>query len=253
MIAAFALPLGQLIVLAIIVFVASLVRGFSGFALSAIIMAAAATLIAPVELIPILWWLELAASLLMLKGGWREADRRVAFGLIIGSVVGLPLGLWLTLSIDPDTSRVVALTILIVLAVMQLAKVRLGFLATDPGLLISGVVAGTVTGLCGAGGMVVALYVLASNLSPAVMRGSLVLYLFGTSFFSMITHILMGTMTWEAVQRGFWLIPVVAVGVVLGQQMFTERFAPYYRPFCLVLLVGLAAASLARTLAGPIL
>jgi len=241
------LSLIQFAILSGVVFVASVVRGFSGFALSAIIMAAAATLIAPVELIPVLWWLELLASLIMLKGGWREADRRVAIGLIIGSIAGLPLGLWLTLSIDPDTSRIVALTVLIVLAAMQLAKVRLGFLATDAGLLFSGVVAGIVTGLCGAGGMVVALYVLASNLSPAVMRGSLVIYLFGTSLFSMITHLAMGTMTMIAVQRGMVLLPVVAVGVLLGQMLFTERLAPYYRPFCLCLLLALAAVSLART------
>ena len=55
--------------LAVICFCAGLVRGFTGFALSAIVMASAALILSPLALIPICWWLELVASAMMLRGG----------------------------------------------------------------------------------------------------------------------------------------------------------------------------------------
>ncbi len=120
--------------LTLIVLVAGLVRGFSGFALSALIIATAVIFLPPVELIPMLWWLELSASALMLKGGWADADRKTAIALVIGSAAGWPLGLWLTVSLPVETSKIIALSIIIELAVSQLSKLKLSFLATKPGL-----------------------------------------------------------------------------------------------------------------------
>ena len=52
-----------------VVFLASVVRGFSGFALSALVMAGLALTIQPSALLPICMMLELAASVLMVRGG----------------------------------------------------------------------------------------------------------------------------------------------------------------------------------------
>jgi len=65
------------------VFVAGVVRGFSGFALSALVMASLAIMIAPIELIVVCWLLELSASLLMVRGGFKDGDIKVALGLAI--------------------------------------------------------------------------------------------------------------------------------------------------------------------------
>jgi uncharacterized membrane protein YfcA len=230
-----------------IVFLAGIVRGFSGFALSALIMATAVVILPPIALIPMLWWLEMAASLMMLKGGFADADRPTAYGLVIGSTLGWPLGLWLTTSLDIATSKIVALSIIVVLAVSQLAKVRLDFLASKVGLYGTGVVAGIVSGLAHVGGMVVAFYVLASHAPARSMRGSLVLFLFLGALTSMITLLAFGVMDFSGVKRGLIFAVPTVIGVFLGQQLFTDRLAPYYRPFCLALLCVLASAGLIRT------
>ena len=233
-----------------ICFAAGVVRGFTGFALSALIMAAAALIIAPVELIPMMWWLEITASLLMVRGGWADADRRIALILIIGSAIGTPFGLWLTLSVSPDVSRLLALAIIIALAVMQLAKIRIPALATTTGTGVSGILAGIATGLAGVGGMVVALYVLAQELPARVMRATLVLFLFGSSLASFAIHTTMGTMTWEALYRGLTFALPVALGVIAGKLLFTPRFETYYKPACLFLLIGLAVSGIFRLMLG---
>lgn len=237
----------EFLILIALTILAGIVRGFSGFALSAMVMATAIIILPPVELIPMLWWLEMAASLLMLKGGWDGADKTMTYGLVGGSFIGWPFGLALTVAISVEASRILALAVIVVLAITQLAKIRMSFLATKPGLYGSGVVAGIVSGVAGVGGMVVAVYVLAANAPAKTMRASLVLYLFLSSAISMIVLLAFGVMDTSGVARGFIFAIPTMVGVVLGQQFFTERLAPYYRPFCLILLVGLASLGLIRT------
>ncbi|TFL17304.1 sulfite exporter TauE/SafE family protein [Jannaschia formosa] len=232
--------------LAVIVLAAGMVRGFAGFALSALVMAAAIPILPPRELIPVCWTLEITASLLMLRGGLREADRRIALTLAFTSALGVPLGLWLTTRLPVEDTRLLALGVLIVLAVLQLARIRMAWLATNSGLVGTGVLAGVVTGIASIGGMVVALYVLAQEAPARVMRASLVLFLFASSLLTLLWQTGFGLFDGPALARGLALAPVAAAGVLIGQAIFRPSLERFYKPFALCLLIGLASASLLR-------
>ncbi len=238
----------ETVLLFVIIFAAGLVRGFAGFALSAIVMASAASFIPPILLIPILWFQEMAASLLMARGGWQDADRPRTVLLVIGNWLGWPLGLWLTVSLPREASAQIALVIILILAGMQLLKVNIPALASRAGTLIAGFVAGIAGGVAHVGGMVVALYVLSQNDNARSMRATLVLYLFIGSLGSLIYLIYFGVMTSTAMLSALTLIPATLLGVWLGTKLFNPRWEPYYKPFCLCLLIGLAALSLLRSL-----
>ncbi|MFV0473458.1 MAG: sulfite exporter TauE/SafE family protein [Pikeienuella sp.] len=240
------LPAGDALEIALIVFIAGLVRGFAGFALTALVMAGGAMILPPVQLLPVCWFLELTASALMTRGGIRAGERDVALWLVVMSALGQPVGYWLTTTLPVETSRLVALSLVVALALAQLVRLRLPWLATRPGLMTTGALAGLSTGLAGVGGMVVALYVLARNAPAAAMRGTLVLFLVLGSITGLTMLSLFGLMTAEAATRGLILAVPAALGVVLGARLFTERLARWYRLFCLALLVGMAATSLMR-------
>lgn len=225
---------------------AGIIRGFAGFGLSALAMAMLAAFIPPIELIPVFWFLEMTGSLMLMRGGLADADRSIVLPLIVSSALGLPVGLLISLAVDTAVSKAVALTALIVLALMQLARLRIGFLATPRGTYAAGAVAGIVTGVAGAGGMFIALFALARDLPARVMRGSLNIYLLGAGVLGLVTHLLIGTMDATAVARAGVLVPAVVLGVVLGRAAFIPRWERYYRPACLVLLLGLASAGLIR-------
>lgn len=237
----------ELLLLSGIIFLAAMVRGFSGFGLSAVVMASAIFILPPIALIPMLWFLEMAGSLAMFKGGLQDADRPTAKGLIIGSGLGLPIGLLLNLQLPTDTSKALALTILIVLALSQLFKMRLPFLATSAGTYGAGLGAGIITGFSGAGGMFIALYMLSRQLDPRTMRGTLSIYLLGAGILGLTTHLVIGTMDQTAVARGLFFIIPTLVGLYAGRALFIPRLEPYYKPFCLTLLLGLASLGLIRT------
>ena len=229
-----------------VVFVAGMVRGFSGFALSALIMASVAPILPPIELIPICYVLEATASLIMFRGGVRDADMKIVWGLTIGSAIGVPLGLYATTALPVETSKMVALCIILGLATAQLYRASPKFLARTPGLYASGITAGIASGLAAVGGMVVALYVLAREAPARTMRASLVVFLFIGMFTSILYLLGFGVMNKLAITRGLLLAPVVAAGVLVGSTIFRPSLEGTYKKLCLGLLIFLAIAGLLR-------
>ncbi len=236
----------QMLLCAGVVFAAGMVRGFSGFALSALIMASVVLILPPIELIPICYILEAAASLMMFRGGLREADMKIVWGLAIGSAIGIPMGLYATTTLPVETSKLIALCIILCLAIAQLFRSSPKLLASTPGLYASGVTAGVVSGLASVGGMVVALYVLAREAPAKTMRASLVMYLFIGMFTSIVYLLGFGVMNTLAITRGLVFTPVVVAGVLVGSALFRPSLEGTYKKFCLGLLIFLAATGLIR-------
>jgi uncharacterized membrane protein YfcA len=233
-----------------VAFLAGCIRGFAGFGLSAVAMACLVLILPPVELIPIFYVLEGAASLAMLRGGVRDADMSHVWPLAIGSFLGVPLGLLATTTVSPDVSKLVAVLVILVLTILQLFRSMPAALTSTPGRYVVGTTAGIVTGLASVGGMVVALYVLASRAPAAQMRAALTMFLFIGMFTSLGHMLLYGVMTETAFTRGAILIPITLAGVFLGTWAFKPTWRVYYRKFCLLLLVGICLVSLGRLVAG---
>lgn len=236
----------SLIFVALAVFAAGLVRGFSGFGLSAVVMASATVMLPPVELIPVCFVLETAASVVMFRGGLRHADMDMVKVLVIGSAIGLPAGLLATTTIDPDLSRKAALTLILVLTVAQFLRLAPHSLATRKGLYATSLGAGVATGLASVGGMVIALYILASRIEPKRMRASLVMYLAISMAASLIYYLAYGVLTAEAFRRGILLAPLALCGVGLGSLMFRPAHEHLYKTICLLLLSLLSLTGLVR-------
>ena len=240
------LTAGDLAFALVAVFVAGIVRGFTGFALSALIMATLATLIPPVQLIPVCTMLELASAAVLLRGGFGQANKRMAILLQSGALIGVPTGLYLTNTLNPETSKLIALLLTVTLALLQLARVRLPLSQAAVPTMLTGVFSGFVTGLASIGGMVIALYALALNMPPKNMRGTLIFIIFIGGSLTFLWQILWGMITPLALTRAaLFLLPMLA-GVFLGRAFFTPKYEPYYRPLSLLLLIGLGAFGLLR-------
>ena len=241
-----ALNNSDLLILILICFFAGLIRGFSGFGLSAFVMSLALTIIPPIELIPVCWWMEFVASVFMIRNGWKDSDKKISIILWLGAVFGLPIGIALTTILDFQTSKIVALVLILILALILLRNFKIRFLSTSVGTISSGVFAGVATGLASIGGMIVAIYVLASQNSVRRVRASLVLYIFLNSVTTFIFLILFDVMDHKAFVRGVLLAVPSSIGVVLGSILFMQKLEKYYRPFSLGLLISFSLVGLIR-------
>ena len=241
-----ALNNSDLLILILICFFAGLIRGFSGFGLSAFVMSLALTIIPPIELIPVCWWMEFVASVFMIRNGWKDSGKKISIILWLGAVFGLPIGIALTTILDFQTSKIVALFLILILALILLRNFKIQFLSTSVGTISSGVFAGVATGLASIGGMIVAIYVLASQNSARRVRASIVLYIFLNSVTTFIFLTLFDVMDHKAFMRGVLLAVPSSIGVVLGSILFMQKLEKYYRPFSLGLLISFSLVGLIR-------
>ena len=228
------------------VFLAGLARGFSGFALSALVLASVTSILPPVEMVPVCIVLEATASLALGRAAIGLADRRIVAGLLAGVVAGLPLGAFLTTTLPAQQSSLIALGLILTLSVLLLTGLRLSVFETRMGPAGVGVLAGLANGLASVGGLVVALFALAGSATPAVIRATIVVYVIGAITLSAIAFAALGALTEVALIRGLILAPAALAGVLIGARLFTPRFAPYYRPVCLCLLALLSLIGLAQ-------
>ncbi len=245
---ALALSPGLLAWLVAVVFIAGVARGFTGFAASATIMALAAWAIAPIDLLPVCLLLELTASALLLRGGTGEADKPLALTLVAAAFAGVPLGLQLTKTMDPDTSRIIALALVAGLAALQLARIPLPVGRGRTGAAQAGLAAGTVNGLASIGGLVHALFLMARTLPPRAMRGTMILIILFSGTVTLFWQLVLGVMTGQAMLRYVALLLPFVAGLWLGRRHFTPENERHYRPVSLALLVALAGAGLVRQL-----
>ena len=231
-----------------VVFFAGIVRGFSGFALSAIVVASMVGILPTIQLIPMVLFLEAVAGIVMLRGGIRDANMPVVWILSIGSILGIPIGLLATVILPVETSRIIALILILFISLLQLFKLTPGILSSKPTLYATGIIAGIASGIAAVGGMVIALYVLASGESAKSMRGAIVMFLFIGLFTSMIWYLIYGIMDVRAALRGAVFTPILLVGIFIGFRLFSPILQNFYKQFCLILLVFISVIGLVRVL-----
>src|SRR5690349_19865650 len=191
------------------VFLAAIVRGYSGFGFSLLVITSLSLLMAPSTFIPSIFMLEIAASIHMLPGIWRDIHWRSLAPLIIGCVIGTPLGVWLLANV-PAPPMQVALAVFVLTATLLLWK---GFaLKTMPGTLASGVV-GTASGLFngafGIGGPPVILFYFASPAGHVAGRASLIAYFMMTDLTGLAFLAREDLITWNSLYLALLFLPTL--------------------------------------------
>jgi uncharacterized membrane protein YfcA len=74
------------------VFLAAIVRGYSGFGFSLLVITALSLALTPAQIVPSIFLLEIAASLHLLPAIWRDIHWRSLLPLIVGCLIATPFG-----------------------------------------------------------------------------------------------------------------------------------------------------------------
>lgn len=231
------------------VFLAAVVRGYSGFGLSLLAITALSLLMPPATIIPSMFMLEIAASLHLLPGIWKDIHWRSLAPLIVGCVIGTPLGVWLLANM-PAPPMQVALALFVLTAVYFLFR---GFaLKTMPGTTASGVV-GTASGLAngafGIGGPPAILFYFASPAGHEAGRASLIAYFLMTDLIGLVFLSREALITGDTLYLALAFLPALLIGNWIGARGFKSADPSSFRKWVLILLAVLAVLSAAKGIA----
>lgn len=228
------------------IFLAAIVRGYSGFGFSLLAITALSLTLPPAEIVPSIFMLEVAASLHLLPGIWRDIHWKSLAPLTLGCLLATPFGVYLLAHV-PAAPMQVALALFVLAATVLLWR---GYaLKTMPGPVAStaaGAGSGLANGAFGIGGPPVILFYFASPAGNIAGRASLIAYFLATDLIGLAFQSREGLITWDGFMRAVIFLPALLAGVWLGARSFKGADPAVFRKWVLVILAVLAIMTAAK-------
>ena len=116
----------------------------------------------------------------------------------------------------------------------------------DQSKIFTGIVSGTLNGLTTLGGMPVALFLLVTNIQPAVIRGSLAALFFLTDVYAFILSFFGGIIDMITIYRSLPLIMILPLGVFIGNKFFIKSKEQLYRKVVFYFLIVISIFGILR-------
>ena len=214
-----------------ILFLGTLVRSSFGFG-EALVAVPLLALFMPVEeAAPLAVLVSVTIALLILLQDWREVHFRSAARLIVSTLFGIPVGLWL-LRVLPEAAAKGALAALILaFSVHSLRHQRRYALSDDRFAWVFGFLAGILGGAYGMNGPPLAIYGSLRGWQPSRFRATLQAYFLPASVAGMCGYWLAGFWTPSVTHSYLVSLPGVVLAVVAGRvihaRIRADRFHTY--------------------------
>jgi uncharacterized membrane protein YfcA len=179
---------------------------------------------------------------------WNKIDWNFVFKLLIGIAVGSPVGLYLLKYLSPETTHLYVCLIVIFFSLLLMKGYKNRNINNDQSKILTGVISGGLNGLTTLGGMPVALFLLATSIQPAVIRGSLAALFFLTDVYAFILSFFAGIVDMTTIYRTIPLIIVLPIGVYIGNKFFVKSREQHYRKVVFYFLIIISIFGIIRIL-----
>lgn len=218
---------------------ASAVQTVAGFGFSLLAVPILSLLIDPAEAVVVSALLSFLNVMRVSHASRADTPWRTVGFLLVGSVLGLPLGVQVLLFASPEALR---LLVGLVAAVMAVAiGLGLRWAGSGPSSLLTGFVSGILATSTAINGPPIVLYLQATSLGPAAFRAAMSNLLVLNGIFSTTGFVVAGVLAWPQVEAAAFGVPSLFAGYWLGSWLL-ERLDPgRFRRFVLWLLAAVGS------------
>jgi len=229
-------PMHILVLLALTSLAAGLSRGFSGFGAALIFVPVAARLVGPQLASTVLLLVDAVLAAPMIVPAFRHASRPSVALMVIGALVGVPLGTVVLAMADPVLLR----WFIVVLAAAMLALLLSGWRYHGKPHATLTIAVGALAGLFGGigqiGGPPVIAYWLGGVARADVARASIILYFAASTVIGIVSYFAGGLITREALQLSVLAAPGYGIGLWIGSKLFGHASDATFRRVALALI-----------------
>jgi uncharacterized membrane protein YfcA len=226
---------------ALVIFLASFVMGLTGFGIALVAMAFLPWLMSPVTAIVVLTIYALAFSIVVVGQLHHHLTPRALVDLLIGTVAGTPLGVWVLASLPVSAlNRLIGL-VLVLVVVLEFRGAMPTRLVGRAWGLGTGFLAGVIGGAVGTPGPPVIVYATTQGWSPRTMKANTMAFFVANQAAILAAYWWAGLLTREvATVAAAFALPALA-GVATGVALFGRLDPVKFRRvvFTLLLLSGL--------------
>jgi uncharacterized membrane protein YfcA len=221
-----------------IAFVSGTARGFSGFGSALIFMPLASSIAAPRLVAALLLIIDFIAAAPLIPNAWKQADRKATSIMVLGALVGVPIGTYFLSRLEPVTTRWIISAFVFALLLLLLSGWR--YRGKDHASISVGIggLSGFCSGLAQTGGPPIVGYWLGRPIDSKIARANILLFFGASDFFSVVSYALTGLITADAIKFSLVVGPVYAIGVWFGALLFGRASEALFRAICYALIAA---------------
>ena len=242
----FQLSLVEVYFIIFTVFIASIVRGFNGFGFSATCISGFSFIMPAIEIVPIILILEVMISIFMIPYIRNKIDWNFVIKILIGIVIGSPIGLFLLKYLPSELTHLLICLIIIFFSILLMNGYSNQKINNNYAKISTGFIAGTINGFSLLGGMPVALFLLVTKIKPTIIRGSLAALFFLTDRYAFVLSFFGGIVDMTTIYRTLPLIIILPIGVIIGDKFFVKSKEETYRKVVFYFLIFISIFGIFR-------
>lgn len=221
---------------AVVIFAAHVVFGLAGFGVGLVAMAFLPFIMTPATAVVLMTAYAMIFTVVLFVPLRRDFTPRAIVGLLVGSIIGTPAGIWILAVAPPDVlNRLIGLMLVVVVA-LEFAG-RFPRRLTAPGWGVgAGVLSGLIGGAVGLPGPPLVVYAATQDWSPRTFKANVQAFFIVNQGVILAGYWFAGLLTAEVVRlTGAYLLPALA-GTLLGMSLFHRVDPVRFRKIVFALL-----------------
>ncbi len=226
---------------------AAYIRGYSGFGFSALVVSASGLVTNPLNFVPVVMLLEIAATAGQAPAAGKDVNRPLLGWLLLGATIGMPISIAFLSSLDTDLLRTVISIWILLMCAALLSGWSLRKQAGAAGVTGVGVVSG-LANAAAIGGLPVALFLTAQNNPARMFRATMIFYLCAVDLVALPMLGYAGVISADTFIAAACCLPLLGAGVWLGGRKFVSAEPENFRRMAIGLLAFLAVLGLLKSL-----
>jgi hypothetical protein len=230
---------------AAVIFGAHVVFGLAGFGVGLVAMAFLPFVMAPATAVVLMTVYAMIFTVVLFVPLRRDFSPRAIGGLLLGSVLGTPAGVWILAVAPADlVNRLIGAMLIVVVAIEFAGRFpRLTARGWDVG---AGVLSGVIGGAVGLPGPPVVVYAATQAWTPRAFKANMQAFFIVNQGVIVFAYWVTGLLTSEVVRlTGLYLLPAL-VGTVCGMALFDRIDPVKFRRFVFFLLLASGIVLLIR-------
>ncbi|GAA0463972.1 sulfite exporter TauE/SafE family protein [Alkalibacillus silvisoli] len=225
----------ETIIFILIILIASILQTSTGFGFSILATPFLLLLFDAFEAIQINLILSLIISIALITKIKKDVDFGILRRFVVGSMTGLPIGIMIFLLIDINRLKLGVSLIILGLTIMLILKFRINQNKNRD--LVVGGLSGSLTTSIGMPGPPLLLYFSGTNTQKEKLRGTTLAFYLFIYFASLIIQVIFAGTNKTIWVSSLWALPLVVVGLYVGQLLFKRINQKVFRIFTYILLM----------------
>ncbi len=235
---------GEFAAIAAVALLGGMVRGFSGFGGALVITPVLSIVVGARIAVPAVVLMMLFSTLQLVPSTWPHVRWPRQWALSVAGCIGVVLGGFVLLRIDPELLRRAISAITAVSALLLMTGWRYEGAHSNTVAAAAGGLGGFISGAASVGGPPVVAFLLAGPGSPAEIRAAISYYFVFTQSVGLIFYGSTGLLGLQTLIVAALITPTLLIGTWIGARLFVLASETIFRRFALILLVAIGLVTL---------